>query len=142
MTGLHSFRTLAGAIVLAAGIAQPGTAAIFGYGNDYSARQVSDAVFEITLRVGARNPGAMWCGAATYARNVLRAPWRSEIYVFRGRKSGSVTVSGAGPVQFTLDAAGTGITPIGEQVLLNAFKVGQHMSVQRANLQCHYIPDP
>ncbi len=43
-------------------------------------------------------------------------------------------------VQFTLDPAAAGITATSPNVLLNALKTGDNMSVQSANLYCAQNP--
>lgn len=99
---------------------------------------VNNAVFEVVAR-GAASGATYWCGAADYARRVLGASWTTRIYIARGRGP-SETTGRKTAVQFTLDPAAAGITATSPNVLLNALKTGDNMSVQSANLYCAQNP--
>jgi len=107
--------------------------------NDAEVAAVNDVVFEVGLR-GGGNSDFLWCGAASYARGVLGAGWKNDIYVVRGRGKGQVTNVGTA-AQFTLDPGAAGIEPIPQGQSFNTMDVGYSMSVQRANSLCSVPPD-
>lgn len=95
---------------------------------------VDNSVFEVVAR-GSGSAYDYWCGAADYARRALGAGWRDTIYIAHGR-SHSVTTGRRSAVQFTLDPAAAGVTPIDSSYSLNSLKVGENMSLQQANSYC------
>jgi hypothetical protein len=97
--------------------------------------QVNKAVFEVVVRNTGAGPD-YWCGAADYARRVLGASWQTEIYIARGRGA-SVTTGRRSAVQFTINPDAAGVTPIPPALSLNSLKVGDHMTVQKANTYCN-----
>jgi len=100
---------------------------------------VNNVVFEVVARGSGTGPD-YWCGAADFARRALGAGWSDMIYIARGRGQ-SVTTGRRSSVQFTLDPAAAGITPIEPSLSLNALKVGDNMSVTQANGYCNRGPD-
>jgi len=122
------------ALVSVIGAAIPQSADAFNGKLGTRVNPVNDAVFEVITR-GSGGGHEYWCGAADYARRVLKAGWKTPIYIARGRGP-SVTTGRKSSVQFTLDPQAAGITPIKPQLSLNALKVGDNMSVQQANTFC------
>jgi hypothetical protein len=100
---------------------------------------VNKAVFEVVVRNTGAGPD-YWCGASEYARRVLGAGWKTEVYIARGRGP-SVTTNRRSAVQFTIDPGAAGVTPIPPQLSLNSLKVGDHMSVQKGNSYCNMSLD-
>jgi len=104
---------------------------------------VIEPVNNVVFEVGARGSGKsdyLWCGAASYARRVLKAGWQTDMYIVRGRGKGEVTNKGTA-AQFTLDPGAAGVTPLPEGQASDAMAVGYSMSVQRANSLCSVPPD-
>lgn len=99
---------------------------------------VNKVVFEVVARSSGSGP-EYWCGAADYARRALGAEWKATIYIARGRGP-SVTTGRRSAVQFTLDPAAAGITPIPPSISLNSLKVGDNMTVQQGNSYCNVPP--
>lgn len=98
---------------------------------------VNATVFEVVPRGGGRGP-VYWCAAGDYAQRQLKAPWSAQVYVARGLGQ-SETTNRRSAVQFTLDPAAAGIAPA-KSYRLNAFKPGEHMSVQQAFSYCMESP--
>lgn len=98
---------------------------------------VNSVVFEAVPR-GGTHGSAYWCAAGDYAQRELRAPWDAQIYVARGLGP-SETTNRRSAVQFTLDPAAAGVTPV-KSYRLNAFKPGEHMSVRQAFNYCMESP--
>ncbi len=130
-------RILASAI-LAFGVTQPQFADALTVRNGVRVNQVNSAVFEAVPR-SSGNGMILWCAASEYARRALNASWQTEIYVARGMGP-SETTNRRSAVQFTIDPNAAGVTPIDGSHSLNSFKVGDHMSVQRANGFCEEQP--
>lgn len=127
--------TAIGAIfALLAGLS-PDAASAFSGRNGTKIGQVNKAVFEVVVRNTGSGP-EYWCGAADYVRQVLGAGWKTEIYIARGRGA-SVTTGRRSAVQFTITPDAAGVTPIPPALSLNSLKVGDHMSVQKANTYCN-----
>jgi hypothetical protein len=116
----------------------PDAALAFSGRRGTSVAPVNNLVFEVVARSSGSGP-IFWCGAADYARRALGAGWRDTIYIARGRGP-SVTTGRRSAVQFTLDAAGAGVTPIPPSLSLNSLKAGDNMSVQQANNYCNMPP--
>lgn len=106
--------------------------------NGVRVNQVNSAVFEAVPR-SSGNGGIVWCAASEYARRSLNASWQTNVYVVRGWGP-SETTNRRSAVQFTIDPTAAGITPTGPSRSLNAFPVGDHMTVQRANGFCEEQP--
>lgn len=91
---------------------------------------VNANVFEVIPRSGGS--GAMfWCGAGDYAQRELGASWQARVYIARGRAQ-SETTGRRSAVQFTLDPAAVGVTPIQPSLSINSLKVGDNMTVRMA----------
>ena len=123
--------------LLASTLPQPAfsqSSASFTGRNGIRVAPVDNTVFEVILR---RSGGGAqyWCGAADYARRVLKVGWSSKIYIARGLGP-SVTSNRRSAVHFTVDPGAAGVTPIPPSLSLNALKVGDNMSVQNANNYC------
>lgn len=125
----------AGAILLA-GVA--GSADAFTSTNGQRVNQASEAVFEVVAR-GRSRTNDYWCSASEFARRVLGAGWRDQIYVVRGYGP-SVTTGRRTAVQFTLDPQAAGVTPLDGGVIVSGWTVGDGMSIQRANGFCEPGP--
>ncbi|MEX0287376.1 MAG: hypothetical protein AB3N23_22440 [Paracoccaceae bacterium] len=96
---------------------------------------VNAAVFEVVARSSTRGPD-FWCGAADYARRALGRGWTDRIYVARSMGP-SVTTNRRSAVHFTLDPGAAGISPAKPSLSINAFRVGDSMSIQQANTHCN-----
>jgi len=94
---------------------------------------VDASVFEVVPRGGRAN---YWCSASEYARRVLGAGWRAEVYIARGLGP-SVTTGRRSAVQFTLEQSLAGGASAGGFKNHNTLKTGESMSVQRANNYCN-----
>lgn len=111
------------------------------YGEAFTSRggarvnPVDAVVFEVVPRTGGSGK-AIWCGAGDYAQRALKASWQARVYVARERGP-SVTTGRRSAVQFTLDPQAAGITPAPASLSLNAFKLGESMSVQQAFEFCY-----
>ncbi|WP_158964646.1 hypothetical protein [Chachezhania sediminis] len=103
--------------------------------SNYTANQINPNVFEITARNSGDTAG-IWCGASRYARDTLKASWQARIYVARTMGTSQVT-GRKGAVQFTLDPAAVGITPITSSPSLNSFVVGDSQTIQMARKFCN-----
>lgn len=112
----------------------PQSAAAFTGRNGTRVAPVNDAVYEVVLRRSSDGAG-YWCGAADYARRVLKTGWSTTIYIARGRGP-SVTTDRRYAVHFTIDPTAAGITPIAPSLSLNALNTGDNMSLQNANTYC------
>lgn len=95
--------------------------------------QVNNAIFEVIPHAGVMTDD-YWCAAADYARRRLGADWSDQVYVASSYTT-SVTTGRRSAVQFTLDPAGAGITPI-DVSFRSGFKVGDSMSVNQADSRC------
>jgi len=124
---------------LAVALIGVGTTASLAALRQFVATPISDAVYEVRAG-GSAGSQIFWCGAADYARRVLGAGWRVEIYVARGRGKGATSDQGVA-MQFTLDPAAAGIKPIPDGQGFDTMAVGYSMSVQRANSFCSMPPD-
>ncbi len=113
----------------------PGAVLAFSGRNGTRVAPVNKNVFEVVVRNTGAGP-EYWCGASEFARRVLGAGWKTEIYIARARGQ-SVTTGRKSAVQFTIDPGAAGVTPIPPALSLNSLKVGDHMSVQRANAFCN-----
>ena len=122
------------ALVAMAATAVPLPVAAFTGRKGTQAAQINDKVFEVSLRRSGDGQ-AYWCGAADYARRVLKAPWSARIFVVRG-EGPSVNPKRRNAVQFTLDPGGAGVTPTGPSLSLNRMLVGDSMTIQKANVYC------
>ena len=90
-------------------------------------------VFEV---IEGRGYGArgMWCAAADYAKDVLRAPGTSRLYVHTARGP-SITQPGRKAAAFTLDP--TGLTPSGAMIVTISVRTpGANLSVDHAYSFC------
>lgn len=106
--------------------------------NQMRVNPVDAAVWEVVPR-RATSGEEIWCAAADFVNRGLRRPWNTEIFVFRGRGP-SVTTGRVTAVQFTIDPDAAGIEPTEPGLLLNAFRVGDHMSADRARVLCQLGP--
>jgi hypothetical protein len=125
---------LSSAIIAIGLIAFPASVSAFSSLNGLRVNPVDANVFEVVGKAGTGGRD-FWCAAANYAQTKLGAPWRSSLYIVRGRGP-SVTTNRKTAVQFTQDAAAAGVTPIGSSISLNALNVGENMSVQMAYSYC------
>lgn len=128
----------AGSVLAIVSLLAPDVADAFSGKRGTRIAPVNNAVFEVVAR-GAGTGYDYWCGASDYARRALGAGWNATVFIARGRGT-SVTTGRRSAVQFTLDAAAAGITPIPPSLSLNALKVGDNMSVQQANSYCNMGP--
>ena len=99
---------------------------------------VNDAVFEVIAPTAAV-AGDYWCGAADYAQRALGAVWNARIYIARGRGP-SVTTGRRTAVQFTLQPAAAGVTPIGPVFAIDRMTPGDNMTVAQALTFCDQQP--
>lgn len=95
---------------------------------------VNANVFEVVPRSGGSGAG-YWCGAGDYAQRELGASWQARVFIARARGP-SETTGKRSAVQFTLDPAAAGITPVGSSLSLNSLKVGDNMTVRMAFDYC------
>ena len=133
-------RIFSGALVAAVMVAAVPAADAAGFRApfNYRVNPVNANVFEVIPRSSGSGP-TIWCAAADYARRALGAAWTTQVYVARGRGP-SVTTNRRSAVHFTITPQAAGVTPSGPSLSLNSFRVGDHMSVQAANLQCDQNP--
>lgn len=95
---------------------------------------VDSLVFEVMAPTAGSGP-VYWCGAGDYAVKVLRADWNARIFVKRGRGH-SATTDRKTAVQFTMDPEAADVEPIHPFLFMNAFRVGDNMTVSEAFLHC------
>lgn len=114
--------------------ALPQSAAAFSGLRNTTVNPVDSARFEVMAPTAGSGP-VYWCGAGDYAVKVLGADWTARIYVSRGRGP-SDTTNRKTAVQFTMDPQAAQIEPIEPFIFLNAFRVGDNMSVSEAMNHC------
>lgn len=126
----RSFPALVAVALLFAGTA----ADAFTSRNGARVNPVDKVVFEVVPRNASTGPD-IWCAASEYAQIALKAPWTAKLYIARGRGP-SVTTNRRTAVQFTLDPAAAGVTPVPSGLSMNSLKAGESMSVQLAGSYC------
>lgn len=97
---------------------------------------VSDGVFEVIARSGSGY--LFWCGAADHVQRVLRRPWNTSLYIYRGLGP-SETTGRRSAVQFTLAPNLAAAAPAGGYGSVNSLQAGDTMSVLRAHEYC-FVP--
>lgn len=89
--------------------------------------------FEVIPR-GRTDIDGYWCAASDFARRTLGAGWQQQIYVARGYGPSEATGRRTA-VQFSLSDADL-TAPVQQSSFSSGFRVGESMSVQRANARC------
>lgn len=126
------------ATVLAASLilALPDVSAANASRHSIRVNPVSDGVFEVIARSGSGY--LFWCGAADHVQRVLRLPWNTSLYIYRGLGP-SETTGRRSAVQFTLDPNLAAAAPAGGYGSVNSLQAGDTMSVLRAHEYC-FVP--
>jgi len=125
-------------IVAACSVALPLTAQEFRAINSLYVNRVDKNVIEVIGRPGA-NKEDYWCGVGDYVRRVVRAPWKTKIYVVSGIGRG-VTTGARDAVTFTLTPEAIGIEPYEASLILDVLKVGYSRSLTYAFDRCYLRP--
>ncbi|MEX0287378.1 MAG: hypothetical protein AB3N23_22450 [Paracoccaceae bacterium] len=125
-------------LVTAATVLAAGTASAFTSSNYMRVNPVSDSVFEVLPRGGARRSGDYWCAAAEYLLFTGVSNATQRIYVVRALGPGQ-TANRRSTVQFSITPpAGVDTTP---GISLTVRRVGENMSAHLARSQC-FFRDP
>ena len=120
-------------IALALALATPLAAQSYRAENRVTVNPLPGGSFEV-IEGGGFGARGMWCAAADYARDVLRARGTTRIYIL-GPRGNSLTVPGRKGVIFTLDPKG--LTP--EPVFIvgaSLRRPGANLSVDHAYTFC------
>jgi len=123
--------------LISAAAFSPAYALTTSYGSKVNA--VNDVVFEVVGQNSAASGQEYWCGASEFARRALKAGWRDQIFLVRGRGP-SETTNRKSAVQFTLNPQAAGVSPAEASLSLNAMNPGENLTVQRAHQYCSAIP--
>jgi hypothetical protein len=126
------------AILAAFSAALPLTAQEFRAINSLYVNRVDKNVIEVIGRPGV-NKEDYWCGIGDYVRRVVRAPWKTEIYVVSGIGRG-VTTGARDAVRFTLTPEAIGIEPYESNLILDVLTVGYSRSLTYAFDRCYLRP--
>lgn len=126
------------AIVAASVLALPLTAQEFRATNSLYVTRVDQNVIEVIGRPGVQKED-YWCGIGDYVRRVVRAPWKTRIYVVSDVGRG-MTTGARDAVTFTLTPNAIGIEPYQSNLILNVLTVGYSRSVTAAFDQCYRRP--
>ncbi len=95
-------------------------------------------VFEVVPQPGGGGGYDYWCAASDYARRYLGAGWQTRFYVYRGMAEGEAS-GRRSTVLFTLDPVASEV-PQPALRRINAFHVGDSMTVQAGDNQCNMFP--
>jgi len=107
----------------------------------YGARvyPLEGGVFEVVPQTSGSGGGYdYWCAASEYARRYLGAGWQTRFYVYRGMAEGEAS-GRRSTVLFTLDPVASERQQSGLH-RINAFHVGDSMTVQSGDIQCNMFP--
>ncbi|NIZ63117.1 hypothetical protein DL239_19310 [Sedimentitalea sp. CY04] len=125
-------------IIAACSVALPLTAQEFRAINSLYVNRVDKNVIEVIGRPGAHKED-YWCGVGDYVRRVVRAPWKTKIYVVSGIGRG-VTTGARDAVRFTMSPDAIGIEPYESNLILDVLTVGYSRSLTYAFDMCHRRP--
>ncbi len=95
-------------------------------------------VFEVVPQSGGGSGYEYWCAASDYARRYLGAGWQTRFYVYRGMAEGEAS-GRRSTVLFTLEPVALEASQSGLR-RINAFHVGDSMTVQGGDSQCNMFP--
>lgn len=109
----------------------------FSTKNQMRVNAVDSVVWEVVPR-RASSAQEYWCAASDYVNRGLGLSWNTQIFVARGLGV-SETTGRRSSVQFTVDPSAAGIEPT-SSFILNSFRVGDHMSANRALSFCRLEP--
>jgi hypothetical protein len=126
------------AFIAACSLALPLTAQEFRATNSLYVNRVDKNQIEVIGRPGVQKED-YWCGIGDYVRRVVRAPWKTRIYVVSDVGRG-VTTGAKTAVRFTLHPNAIGIEPYENSLILNVLTVGYSRSVTAAFDQCYRRP--
>ena len=119
-------------------VALPATSQEFRAVNTLYVNRVDKNVIEVIGRPGA-NREDYWCGIGDYVRRVVRAPWKTKIYVVSDIGRG-VTTGAKSAAKFTLTPEAIGIEPYEASFITNVLAVGYSRSLTYAFDMCHRRP--
>jgi hypothetical protein len=124
------------AVILAPGIAGPQMAQAFVPSQDLPVLQLPDSrAFEV-VQQHAAGPRQVWCAAGEHARDVLRLPTATRLYIARGRAASDLA-NGRITIRFSPDP----VAPTGPQqdspYTVSLRDVGFSLSIGHALSYCN-----